>query len=274
MEEQLSSTQVASDPRGGPLEAVNSQAYAEHLNDPQVQRVQRQAIAARLGRFGGNLYLQRVISRVRQSVLPVQAVAPTPTSTLQREPSPAPSETTSPEPSPAPSETTSPEPVARPTPDELDSVVREELEGFLSEFQNIEVTVRWLEYTGTECRQRKEQVAVNPPYFMNVRDRKKATKTTLKRYDTAIENREAAAGAVQDLISEFSRKESKGGMGVRRARVGKAHPEDIRTILQTALDRGLIKPGKGRDHPDSQDLRDWLDRYGIGVDCSGFVSQA
>lgn len=63
-------------------------------------------------------------------------------------------------------------------------------------------------------------------------------------------------------------------MGIQRAKVGKAHPEDLQKIVQTALDRDLIQPGKGRDHPNSEDLRAWLIRYGIGVDCSGFVSQA
>ena len=63
-------------------------------------------------------------------------------------------------------------------------------------------------------------------------------------------------------------------MGAARAKVGKSTPADIQRILQRALDRNLIQGGAGRDHPNSEDLRAWLIRYGIGVDCSAFVSQA
>jgi len=55
---------------------------------------------------------------------------------------------------------------------------------------------------------------------------------------------------------------------------GRASPEDVKAFLQEAVDRGLVSPGEGRLHPDASDLRGWLRRYGVGVDCSGFVQHA
>jgi len=157
---------------------------------------------------------------------------------------------------------------------QVEARVREELEGFLADFSAITVTVRWIESTGTQSVPRTEEVAVHPPYFMNVRDRAGVHARTLERYDAAQANRRAADRATRRLLHEISQREGRGGMGIARARVGKSHPEDIRRILQAALDRNLIPGGPGRDHPNGEDLRTWLVRYGIGVDCSGFVSQA
>jgi hypothetical protein len=158
---------------------------------------------------------------------------------------------------------------------QVEARVREELEGFLHQFQNITVTVTWGEDTGTQTVTRSEEVAVHPPYFMNVRDREGAHRRTLQRYDAAQRNRRAADRATRQLLAEISRREGRrGGMGAARAKVGKATPDEIRRILQRALDRQLIQGGEGRDHPNSDDLRAWLIRYGIGIDCSGFVSQA
>jgi hypothetical protein len=157
---------------------------------------------------------------------------------------------------------------------QVEAGVQEELEGFLAGFSAITVTVHWVEDTGMQSVPRSEEVAVHPPYFMNVLDRSRAQARTLERYDAALANRRAADRATRRLMREISQREGRGGMGIARARVGKSHPEDIRRILQAALDRNLVSAGPGRDHPDSEDLRAWLVRYGIGVDCSGFVSQA
>lgn len=156
----------------------------------------------------------------------------------------------------------------------VEALVQEELEGFLTEFSNITITVRWVENTDTQYVERSEEVAVHPPYFMNVRAPAQAAPATLARYNTATANRRAANRATRSLLSEISRSRGRGGMGLARAKVGKSHPEDIRRILQTAFDRNLIQPGRGRERPNGEDLRNWLIQYGIGVDCSGFVSQA
>ncbi len=157
---------------------------------------------------------------------------------------------------------------------QVEQQITSELESFLNEFSNITVTVRWAETTDEMCVEQEEEVAVHPPYFMNVNDRNQAQAATLQRYDAAMAHRRAADRATRQLLHEAFRSERRGGMGLSRASVGKSHPEDIQRILQTALDRNLINAGEGRDHPNSEDLRNWLVQYGIGIECSGFVSQA
>jgi hypothetical protein len=156
----------------------------------------------------------------------------------------------------------------------VDAVVRGELESFLREFSNITVTVRWVENTETQCVERSRPVVVHPPYFMNVHDRTQAAPRTLQRYDTAQANRGAANRATQRFLRSIGQTPERGGMGLSRANVGKSRPEDIQRILQSALDQNLIQPPAGPERPNSDDLRNWLVRYGIGVDCSAFVSQA
>jgi hypothetical protein len=209
---------------------------------------QRQQAANRLGRLGGN---QRL----------VKALTPPGWSALQRQDGAEAAEST---------EGSAPEsPVA-----DMDAIVQAELESFLSEFSGIEVTVRWVEDTGTACVQREELVQVHPPYFMNVTDRESAAAETLDRYDDAVSERGAANRAVRDFIREFSRSERRSGWGLGRALVGKSNPDDIRRIVQEALDRNHIPTPPGANYPDGDAIRGWLQQYGIGVDCSAFVSQA
>lgn len=153
----------------------------------------------------------------------------------------------------------------QPAAEAFDALVREELESFLDDFSNITVTVRWVEYTDTQCVQREEEVSVSPPYFINVNNERKRK---------AFDNREKASREVQTFIRNIWRSQRRGGMGLYGERIGKSTPEGIQTILQNALDRHLVPAGDGRTHPNTEDLRNWLVRYGIGVDCSGFVSQA
>ncbi len=139
---------------------------------------------------------------------------------------------------------------------EVEATVQQELESFLEGFQNITVTVRWGEDTGTQSVMRSEEVTVHPPYFMNVINRNRAHRRTLQRYDAAQRHRRAADRATRQLLGEISRREGRrGGMGAARAKVGKSRPEEIQRILQRALDRDLIRPGGDRNRPDSQDLR-------------------
>ncbi len=155
---------------------------------------------------------------------------------------------------------------ASPDTGQWDTTVQDELEQFLERFSNIEVTVRWTE----EGAERSETVAVHPPYFMN----SERTERSAQRLTAALEHRESASPEMQRFISEVGRTTRHGGMGMGRALVGKSTPEEIQTILQQALDRGLVQAEGGRSHPNSTDLREWLVQYGIGIDCSGFVSQA
>ena len=159
---------------------------------------------------------------------------------------------------------------------EFDNLVQAELEGFFEEFSAIPVTVRWVEQTDTQCVPRTEEVAVHPPYFMNVTQgsRSTAAARTVERYDAATGNRGDADRDTRRYLREVRTREDRGGMGMPSALVGKSSPEEIQTILQTAIDRNLIPTPAGQEHLTGADLRNWLVQYGIGVDCSAFVAQA
>jgi len=165
---------------------------------------------------------------------------------------------------------------SEPEDNEFDNLVQAELEGFLAEFSAIPVTVRWVEQTDTQCVPREAEVAVHPPYFMNVTQgsRPTAAARTVERYDTATGNRGDADRDPRRYLREVRTREDRGGMGMSSALVGKSSPEEIQTILQMAIDRHLIPTPAGQDHLTGADLRNWLVQYGIGVDCSAFVAQA
>jgi uncharacterized protein YgiM (DUF1202 family) len=48
----------------------------------------------------------------------------------------------------------------------------------------------------------------------------------------------------------------------------------MRTLVQSAVDQGLIEPSQPGALLTAAEIRQWMMDYGIGVDCSGFVSQA
>lgn len=184
------------------------------------------------------------------------------------------------------------------------TLVATQLEQFLERFSNISVTVTWQE----EGETRSESVAVHPPYFINRENTARRLSTALGHRTAArgalgdllrqirgpapevpLQPGESATNQSQPPTPTGPRHgrgrtrrppprpraiQAGDVRGRRRALVGKATPEDIQTILQEALNHGLVPAGNGKTHPDSTDLRSWLVRYGIGVDCSGFVSQA
>lgn len=280
-------------------------AQIDLLNNQEVPSVQRQTIAATIGRTRGNRYLQQVINQVVQrdedaldtygflfkqptsqgpGHIPPElqkSIDPTFMSTqellyrfaliqqtlLQLDPSSVEAQLLREQMGQI--ENTMAE-------RKIEEQITKELEDFLKQFSNIKVTVRWKVGTGEQQIEKSEEVAFHPPYFMNVLEesREDLHERTLERYDTAVANRKAADRASKKLLHEIGRREGQGGMGIGRAKVGKSYPEDLRKIVQAALDRDLIKAGAGRDHPNGEDLRTWLICYGIGVDCSGFVSQA
>jgi hypothetical protein len=55
----------------------------------------------------------------------------------------------------------------------------------------------------------------------------------------------------------------------RLAAAGRSGPEDIRQLVQAAVDANLLPAGQGP--LTGMALRAWMVRYGIGVDCSAFV---
>jgi hypothetical protein len=137
-----------------------------------------------------------------------------------------------------------------------DGLVETRLEQFLHDFSNIPVKVQWEEDGKTKTK----TVMVHPPYYINTKE----FTASKKRMEAAEKHRKEATGSSSKAPVESS----------WHARHGKSTPEEIQKILQTAVDTNKIETPEGKDYPDGGDLRDWLVKYGIGIDCSGFVSQA
>lgn len=137
-----------------------------------------------------------------------------------------------------------------------DTIVQAKLEAFLRQFQEIPVRVNWSE-GGTK---KTTVVKVHPPYFINTR---KFTNSKI-RMEAAERNRKQATGSTGKIPVKSS----------WQARHGKATRHEIQQILQDAVDSGKLPAPAGKQHPDASDMRAWLITYGVGIDCSGFVSQA
>ena len=142
----------------------------------------------------------------------------------------------------------------------------------LTAFQQIEVTV------GSTRGGAPLTVRVHMPYMMQsvtILDDKAASaglkpkhRDRLRRVKAA---RDAAPPAVKAFLQEQFYATDGGECYVAK---GRASPEDVQVLLQEAVDRGLVPFDEGKAHPDAGDLRGWLRRYGVGVDCSGFVQYA
>ncbi|WP_137896344.1 M15 family metallopeptidase [Ramlibacter sp. 2FC] len=133
-----------------------------------------------------------------------------------------------------------------------DERLRTTVEGFLAQFMGIPVRIG------------SQTVRVHPPYFMNAHASSAAA--TRERHRIAGEHRAAAPTALRALIAESR---------FAHARIGKSTPEMLRELLQAADAAGLLQADATVNRqPTAQNLRRFLQHYGLGVDCSGFVSQA
>ncbi len=57
-------------------------------------------------------------------------------------------------------------------------------------------------------------------------------------------------------------------------RQGKGTPDQIRAAVEAVLATGVVRSAKGDWPPSPADIEAWMGRFGIGLDCSGFVYQA
>lgn len=133
-----------------------------------------------------------------------------------------------------------------------DERIRTAVEGFLAGWMAIPVRVG------------SQTLRVHPPYFMNANASSAAA--TRERHRLATEHRAAAPAALRALIGEsrFSHE-----------RIGKSTTAKLCDLLQDADSRGLLTAdARVGTSPTGDKLRDFLKHYGLGVDCSGFVSQA
>lgn len=102
-------------------------------------------------------------------------------------------------------------------------------------------------------------VRINPSYIITVRPPYYMSAGKAERRESADKNRRDANKDVQSLLKGMPQD-------------GKATPEGIKKVLEAAVSLGQIIPAGNKIT--SNDLRKWLVKYGIGIDCSGFVSQA
>jgi hypothetical protein len=201
----------------------------------------------------GNQATQRVLMRARQSM--PNTVQRTPylrhgRHMIQRAPDEA---------APAAPAATADAPAHDPA--DWSNFVSSEIQSFLDEFQSIYVVV--------SPPDADEMVfeTVHPPYYLNA----VYTENSKKRIEAAETARETAPEYVK---SQLFKKDKKGVDQPTALAKGRSQLEDIRKLVQGALDRGLIPASGGKQYPDHKDLRAWLKQYGIGVDCSAFVQQA
>ena len=133
-----------------------------------------------------------------------------------------------------------------------DARIRSTVEDFLASWLAIPVRV------GTQT------VNVRPPYYINVSD--KSAAASKERARLAEQHRAAAPAALRSLIGEKR---------FLNARIGKPTTDMLRELLEAADAKGLLLTDAvlgGQATPDT--LRAFLQHYGLGVDCSAFVSQA
>lgn len=107
-------------------------------------------------------------------------------------------------------------------------------------------------------------VNVHPPYYINVND--KSAAASKERARLAEQHRAAAPAALRALINEKR---------LLDARIGKSTTDMLRELLEAADAKGVLLTDAvvgGSATPDT--LRAFLQHYGLGIDCSGFVAQA
>ena len=106
---------------------------------------------------------------------------------------------------------------------------------------------------------------VSPPYFINFNPNSKTiSETTKKRFEAAIKARSKAPAGVKKLLDALP----------NVAKLGKATPDDLKTFLQGAADAKLLAHDSTTQQPSTQTCRDFLKKYGIGIDCSGYTGLA
>jgi hypothetical protein len=153
-----------------------------------------------------------------------------------------------------------------------DAFTEQVLRELLTAFQQIEVTV------GSTRGGAPLTVRVHMPYMMQsvtILDDQAASARLKPKHQDRLRRvkaaRDAAPPAVKAFLQEQFYATDGGECYVAK---GRASPEDVQVLLQEAVDRGLVPFDEGKAHPDAGDLRGWLRRYGVGVDCSGFVQYA
>ena len=147
-----------------------------------------------------------------------------------------------------------------------------EVHRYLSAFQRIPIAV------ALEGADETTLVHVHAPYMMGtvrfMADEEAFARLKPRHQDRLLRVQRAREQATEEVRAFLSDQFYGDDERERWVAGGRSGWEDIGAVLQAAVDRGLVPAGAGRSHPDGSDLRQWLKRYGIGVDCSAFVQHA
>jgi hypothetical protein len=150
--------------------------------------------------------------------------------------------------------------------------VRNEIERFLERYQAMAIAVR------PDGAHEARAVRVHVPYMMGTVtwiDRPEALARQRPRHQARLRRVHQARQRAPPELQAFFRPWCYGPEGRERlVAIGKSGPEAIRQLLQAALDEGLVPVPAGQASLDGAALRAWLQQYGIGVDCGGFVQHA
>ncbi|MCP5096976.1 MAG: hypothetical protein GY943_15615 [Chloroflexi bacterium] len=153
-----------------------------------------------------------------------------------------------------------------------DQLISAEIHRFVNEFQNIEIK------RISDDIEKTVSVFVHPPYmcyWVDLIDDEAKFNKIAERHQLRLlrvrDARESANGVVNGFLDrQFHQSKSR----ERYFASGRAELNEIRAFLQEAVDAKIVPISGGKPHPDGHDLRNWLKKYGVGIDCSGFVQQA
>ncbi len=146
-----------------------------------------------------------------------------------------------------------------------------EIERFLTAFQRLEIDV------APPLAATPHLVSVHAPYMMQrvaMIEKPKEFGYLKKRHQDRLLRVKAAREQAPEATRAFLESYFFDEDGREKLLAsGRAELDEIRTLLQEAVNRQLIPIPAGQAHLDGRTLRRWLQTYGIGVDCSSFVQQ-
>ena len=142
---------------------------------------------------------------------------------------------------------------------------------FVKEFQNIEVIIS-PDNTTTPV-----SIAVHPPYMQQcvslLEDPKKCRKLEQK-HKTRLMKVKIARDTADETLKKFFNNWFYDEEGKETFfSCGRANLIEIQRFLQEAVTLGILPIDSENSNPTGKEPRDWLKKYGVGVDCSGFVQQ-
>jgi hypothetical protein len=148
-----------------------------------------------------------------------------------------------------------------------DALLKDALDRFLSEYREMEIAVAARDGAPRVVR-------VHVPYMMQtvaIVDRPRDFAALRPRHQRRLLRvKEARDRRAPSAVKAFLHEQFHDADGDERlVAAGRGDAGAIRMLLQAAVDSGLLP-----EDPGSADLRAWLKRYGIGVDCSALAQHA